>query len=49
MKAIKILCEDIKMGFKDYGFKFFPRLFLFPFAVSIVIVLTIAHDRVQRW
>ncbi len=49
MKAIKVFCEDVRMGFSDFGIKFLPRLLLFPFAVIALVVLTVAHDRIHRW
>ena len=48
MKGIEAFCESVKMGFQDYGIKFLPRLFLFPFLFIAHLVLTAVQEKASR-
>ena len=41
---VKALYEDIKLGFEDYGIRFLPRLLVFPFVFSVLVIGTLLHD-----
>ena len=41
---LKAFCDDVKLGFEDYGISFLPKLLVFPFVFSILVIGTLLHD-----
>lgn len=41
---VEAFCEDVIMGFKDFGVKFLWQLILFPFILITFIILTAAYE-----